>query len=100
MKNCESCGQSFSCDANKGAGNANCWCQSLPEANLIPNPYKDCLCPGCLAALDAKKKSSKPVEGEDYYFENGLLVFTGAYHVKRGYCCQSSENGCRNCPYR
>jgi hypothetical protein len=35
-------------------------------------------------------------EGEDYYFENGLMVFTEAYHLKRGYCCKS---GCRHCPY-
>lgn len=34
---------------------------------------------------------------EDFYFENGLLVFTAAYHLKRGYCC---GNGCRHCPYR
>jgi len=33
---------------------------------------------------------------EDYYLENGLLVFTAAYHLKRGYCCGS---GCRHCPY-
>lgn len=33
---------------------------------------------------------------EDYYLENGLLVFTEAYHLKRGYCCESS---CRHCPY-
>ena len=32
----------------------------------------------------------------DYYFENGLMVFTEAYHLKRGYCCQ---NNCRHCPY-
>ena len=36
------------------------------------------------------------VEGIDYYFENGLMVFTREYHLKRGYCCQS---GCRHCPY-
>ena len=36
------------------------------------------------------------VEGVDYYFEDGLMVFTRAYHLKRGYCCQS---GCRHCPY-
>jgi hypothetical protein len=36
------------------------------------------------------------VEGVDYEFENGLMVFTRAYHLKRGYCCQS---GCRHCPY-
>jgi hypothetical protein len=34
---------------------------------------------------------------EDFYFENGLMVFTEAYHLKRGYCCKS---GCRHCPYR
>jgi hypothetical protein len=33
---------------------------------------------------------------EDFYFENGLLVFTAAFHLKRGYCCGS---GCRHCPY-
>jgi len=32
----------------------------------------------------------------DYYFEHGLLVYTAAYHLKRGYCCGS---GCRYCPY-
>jgi hypothetical protein len=24
------------------------------------------------------------------------MVFTAAYHLKRGYCCGS---GCRHCPY-
>ena len=38
-----------------------------------------------------------PLEPEDFYFENGLLVFTAAYHRKRGYCCNS---GCRHCPFR
>ncbi|MBI1317310.1 hypothetical protein GC167_10735 [bacterium] len=34
---------------------------------------------------------------EDYYKDpSGFLVFTEAYHLKRGYCCQS---GCRHCPY-
>ncbi|MCU0384131.1 MAG: DUF5522 domain-containing protein [Cyclobacteriaceae bacterium] len=28
--------------------------------------------------------------------DNGLLVFTEAYHLRRGYCCNS---GCRHCPY-
>ena len=32
----------------------------------------------------------------DSYFENGLLVYTSAYHLKRGSCCGS---GCRHCPY-
>jgi Family of unknown function (DUF5522) len=34
---------------------------------------------------------------EDYYTtEEGYIVFTAAYHLKRGHCCQS---GCRHCPY-
>ena len=41
-------------------------------------------------------KPARPVEGEDYYLEGGLLVFTALYHLKRGYCC---ESGCRHCPY-
>jgi|GEM_PF-1683640 len=39
---------------------------------------------------------AKLIEGEDFYWEGGLLVFTAAYHLKRGYCCAS---GCRHCPY-
>jgi hypothetical protein len=36
-------------------------------------------------------------EGTDYYLnEQGLLVFTAAYHLKRGYCC---KNKCRHCPW-
>lgn len=32
----------------------------------------------------------------DYYFDGSLLVYTAAYHLKRGHCCGS---GCRHCPY-
>ncbi|MFM8702851.1 MAG: DUF5522 domain-containing protein [Planctomycetia bacterium] len=32
----------------------------------------------------------------DWYVEGGLLVYTAAYHLKRGACCGS---GCRHCPY-
>ncbi len=37
-----------------------------------------------------------PLLLEDYYYEGENLVFTAAYHLKRGSCCQS---GCRHCPY-
>lgn len=34
---------------------------------------------------------------EDYYYnEDGNLVFTKEYHLKRGHCC---KNLCLNCPY-
>ena len=36
-------------------------------------------------------------EGEDFYREGAVIVFTARYHLKRGYCC---ESGCRHCPYR
>jgi hypothetical protein len=36
-------------------------------------------------------------ESVDYYFnEHGLMVFTAAYHLKRGYCC---KNKCKHCPW-
>lgn len=34
---------------------------------------------------------------EDFYYEGPYLVFTAAYHRKRGYCCNSD---CRHCPYK
>jgi hypothetical protein len=35
--------------------------------------------------------------GVDYYFnEQGLVVFTKAYHQKRGFCC---KNKCKHCPW-
>ena len=36
------------------------------------------------------------LEPEDYYYEGPNMVFTAAYLLKRGFCCQS---GCRHCPY-
>jgi hypothetical protein len=41
-------------------------------------------------------KSEKFIEGVDFYFENGLMILTAHFLLKRGYCC---GNGCRNCPY-
>lgn len=41
-----------------------------------------------------KKQDLQP---EDYYIsEEGYIVFTEQYHLKRGYCCKS---GCKHCPY-
>ena len=42
-------------------------------------------------------KITKMKEGEDFYFnEAGLMVFTEAYHLKRGSCC---KNKCKHCPW-
>jgi hypothetical protein len=40
-----------------------------------------------------KRLESPLVEGEDYYLENGLYVFTAQFLLRRGYCCDS---GCRH----
>jgi Family of unknown function (DUF5522) len=48
----------------------------------------------------SKKTKESPREelrSEDFYYEGPYLVFTAAYHLKRGYCCNSS---CRHCPYK
>ena len=35
---------------------------------------------------------------EDFYLsEEGFIIFTEKYHLKRGYCCESN---CKHCPYK
>ncbi len=37
------------------------------------------------------------LDPEDFYkSDQGYIVFTEKYHLKRGYCCKSN---CRHCPY-
>jgi len=38
----------------------------------------------------------KKLKPEDFYEENGNIVFTAAYLTKRGTCCGC---GCRHCPF-
>lgn len=39
----------------------------------------------------------KDMDSKDYYLsDDGYIVFTESYHLKRGYCCKSS---CKHCPY-
>jgi len=46
----------------------------------------------------SENESTQPLrEGVDYYKERGYMVFTEAYHLKRGKCCGC---GCRHCPWR
>jgi hypothetical protein len=42
-------------------------------------------------------EESELQQGRDYYLERGLFVFTAAFLLRRGYCC---ESGCRHCPYK
>ena len=109
QKICSGCHAVFSCGAAQA--DEKCWCESLPHVPLIADERTDCFCPQCLSEAIAKlnasdsgpangvnQKPSLPLlrEGEDYYVERGAVVFTAAYHLSRGYCCDS---GCRHCPY-
>jgi hypothetical protein len=46
---------------------------------------------------EAAEASSEELAPEDFYYDGPYLVFTAAYHLKRGYCCNSD---CRHCPYK
>lgn len=46
--------------------------------------------------MSGENELNELIEDEDFYYEDGLCVFTEAYHLKRGHCCNS---GCRHCPY-
>jgi len=50
-----------------------------------------------LAKQKAESQSGEELRPEDFYYEGPYLVFTAAYHLRRGYCCNS---GCRHCPYK
>ena len=48
--------------------------------------------------LQAKPQEPKlQSHTQDFYYEGPYIVFTKAYHLKRGYCCSSQ---CRHCPYK
>ncbi len=112
-KQCSRCGNSLTCGPE--AGEDSCWCARFPA--VMPLDFsQDCQCPTCLAEsiatrieelrsrhtlaemvrLAAPYRNSELVRGLDYTIEEGLMVFSGWYHLKRGSCC---GNGCRHCPY-
>ncbi len=50
----------------------------------------------CYRRISERTAAARIVEGQDYYFEDGLMVLTERFLLNRGYCC---NNGCRHCPY-
>ena len=41
--------------------------------------------------------NNNKLDAEDFYYsDEGYIVFTKNYHLKRGYCCKSN---CKHCPY-
>lgn len=103
-----------------------CESAKIPDELLvrIPAEARDlaCICRGCVASFhceqsDTENRSRRREEADlsgrtnppphvggyegvvpgDFYFgADGLMVFTAAYHQRRGYCC---DNDCRHCPY-
>ena len=68
----------------------------MPDpTKLAPNPPQD-LAPDPPVENTAESAPSELLT-EDFYYEGPYLVFTAAYHLKRGYCCNSN---CRHCPYK
>lgn len=43
-----------------------------------------------------EKKEFKFEQGIDYYLENGQIIMTESYLVRKKSCCSS---GCRHCPF-
>ncbi len=107
--NCHQCQSNFSC-----ALDTSCWCCALPPI-IVPADGKSCLCPSCLKGKVQDKiqelitnrqfgfiKSLGPAkhlqEDVDFYYnEDGYMVFTEWYHLRRGHCC---ENDCKHCAYK
>ncbi|HUA66694.1 MAG TPA: cysteine-rich CWC family protein [Alphaproteobacteria bacterium] len=103
---CPLCGNPNNCqlcatDPYKGP----CWCAKveIPDALLAQVPLdlrnKACICRHCIMEFHRSKNSgtTRPqISSDDFYFENGLMVFKAAWHLRRGYCCGSN---CRHCPY-
>jgi hypothetical protein len=118
---CPICGGANECRiANGCLYKDTCWC----ESNRIPahvqrylaamQPEPACLCHRCLtsiarhaticdepqeilACVRAETTAIPALTAGDFYLDvEGRTVFTAAYHLKRGYCCDS---GCRHCPF-
>jgi hypothetical protein len=104
---CPLCGGPNDCQhCTTAAYKGPCWCESakIPDELLARVPLearnRACLCRACVAAFHREQTGAQvlPVVPGDFYFEaGGLMVFTAAYHLRRGYCCGSN---CRHCPYR
>ena len=80
-----------------------CWCEQteVPEAMLSRLPKESvgriCVCASCVTEHHQTHGNRPVSEARDYYTDElGRVVFTEAYHLRRGYCC---DQGCRHCPF-
>lgn len=52
-----------------------------------------------IVRLEAERliKEKINLKEDEYYFNQGNIVFTEQYHLRRGKCC---SNSCLHCPYK
>ena len=103
---CPLCGGANDCQmATTGAYKGPCWCvnENVPPCVLerVPEEARRtvCVCRRCVIEARRGELKSRPAphpQAGDFYVEGHLVVFTGQYHRRRGYCCGS---GCRHCPF-
>jgi hypothetical protein len=104
--NCPLCRQPNDCQlCTSAAYKGPCWCAKVKiPAELITqvpaeSQNRACICRDCVMKFHRQANFNLPspkILPGDFYFEGGLMVFTAAYHLRRGYCC---GNGCLCCPY-
>lgn len=104
---CPLCGGANDCQLCTAAVyKGPCWCVAarIPDELLALVPAESrnraCICRACVQKFHREKAQAEatPVLPDDFYFTPaGLMVFTAAYHSRRGYCC---GNDCRHCPYK
>jgi hypothetical protein len=115
---CPLCGNPNHCRIAAGhAYKGDCWCNEsrVPThiLHFVAEKFETaCLCERCLEGLAYYGQLSQdpreildllyreirndPTSPDFYLDDQGRMVFTAAYHLKRGHCC---ENNCRHCPY-
>jgi len=118
---CPVCGRDNRCRVAKGdLYKGPCWCDEIIVPGQIVRALAAerlepaCLCRFCLETVarlaqeldspaailskirDELENSALVGDEEDFYTEDGMVVFTAAYHLRRGTCC---SNGCRHCPF-
>jgi Family of unknown function (DUF5522)/Cysteine-rich CWC len=100
-RRCPLCGQPNDCQlCTVALYKGPCWCfkAKIPSELVAQIPpesrNKACLCHECV--LKFQRNQREGILTDEFYFEAGRMVFTAAYHLRRGYCCHS---GCRHCPY-
>jgi hypothetical protein len=119
---CPLCRRDNGCRMGKGhLYKGPCWCEEIIVPSQVLRALAAdrlepaCLCRFCLEkAARLSRELDDPVavvnkireelesspladHEEDYYVDkDGMVVFTAAYHLRRGTCC---GHGCRHCPY-